>query len=98
MTIEQTRSYAYKHPHIVSLGKSSTYAIDKWELYTGTIRDLLYDILLNEKEPMTAEELYNEVALIYPNTNIKIYKDFEDRRKAYFEDLIEFLYTYGFEV
>ena len=71
MTIEQTRSYAYKHPHIVSLGKSSTYAIDKWELYTGTIRDLLYDILLNEKEPMTAEELYNEVALIYPNTNIK---------------------------
>ena len=32
------------------------------------------------------------------NKNMKIYKEFEDRRKAYFEDLIEFLYTYGFEV
>ena len=32
------------------------------------------------------------------NKNMKIYKDFEDRRKAYFKDLIEFLYTYGFEV
>jgi hypothetical protein len=64
MTIEQTRSYAYKHPHVVSLGKSSTYAIDKWELYTGTIRDLLYDILSVEEEPMSVEELYNEVSLI----------------------------------
>ena len=71
MTIEQTRSYAYKHPHVVSLGKSSTYAIDKWELYTGTIRDLLYEILSDEEEPMSIEELYNEVSLIYPNTSIK---------------------------
>ncbi len=71
MTIEQTRSYAYKHPHVVSLGKSSTCAIDKWELYTGTIRDLLYDILYDKEEPMSIEELYNEVSLIYPNTSIK---------------------------
>ena len=71
LTIEQVRADLFKHPRIVALGKSSTYAIDKWELYTGTIRDLLYDILLDEKEPMTAEELYNEVSLIYPNTSIK---------------------------
>ena len=71
LTIEQVRSDMYKHPHIKSLGKLSTYAIDKWELYTGTIRDLLYDILSLEKEPMHIEELYNEVSLIYPNTSIK---------------------------
>jgi hypothetical protein len=30
--------------------------------------------------------------------NRKIYKEFEDRRKIYFEELIEYLHTYGFEV
>ena len=71
LTTEQIRSDALRHYHIVPLGKSSTYAIDKWELYTGTIRDLLHDILSNEEEPMSIEELYNEVSLIYPNTSIK---------------------------
>ena len=71
LTVEQIRGDALRHYHIVPLGKSSTYAIDKWELYTGTIRDLLYDILSKEEEPMSIEELYNEVSLIYPNTNIK---------------------------
>lgn len=71
LTIEQVRSDMYRHPHIKSLGKLSTYAIDKWELYTGTIRDLLYDILSVENDPMHIEELYNEVSLIYSNTSIK---------------------------
>lgn len=71
LTIEQVRSDMYKHPHIEPLGKLSTYAIDKWELYTGTIRDLLYDILSRRKEPMHIDELYNEVSLVYSNTSIK---------------------------
>lgn len=71
MTIEHVRTEALKHPHIEPLGKSSTYALDKWELYIGTIRDLLYDLLSAEKGPMHIEELYNEVSLIYPNTSIK---------------------------
>ena len=71
MTIENVRTQTLKHPHIEPLGKSSTYAIDKWELYIGTIRDLLYDILSVEKEPMYIEDLYNEVSLIYPDTSIK---------------------------
>lgn len=71
MTIESIRAQTLKHPHIEPLGKSSTYAIDKWELYIGTIRDLLYDILSVEKEPMYIEDLYDEVSLIYPNTSIK---------------------------
>lgn len=71
ITIEQVRTDALKHPHIKPLGKLSTYAIDKWNLYTGTIRDLLYEILSNEKEPMHINDLYDKVTFIYPNTNIK---------------------------
>lgn len=71
ITIEQVRMDAQKNPRIVSLGKSSTYAIDKWNLYTGTIRDLLYDILSKEDEPLNIKDLCNKVSSIYPRTNSK---------------------------
>jgi len=71
LTIEQVRVYTLRHPHICALGKTSKYTIDKWEFYTGTIRDLLYDILSNEKDPMLIEDIYDKISLIYPKTNIK---------------------------
>ena len=70
-TIEQVKADIQRHPEIVPLGKSSSYAIKEWNLYTGTIRDLLYDILSNESTPISIEELYNKVSQIYPNTSIK---------------------------
>lgn len=70
-TIEQVKADIQRHPEIVPLGKTSSYAIKEWNLYTGTIRDLLYDILSNESTPISIEELYNKVSQIYPNTSIK---------------------------
>lgn len=32
------------------------------------------------------------------HNNIKIYMEFDDRRKGYFEDLLEFIQSYGFFV
>lgn len=70
-TTEQVKGDIQRHPEIVPLGKSSSYALKEWKLYTGTIRDLLYDILSNESTPISIEELYNKVSQIYPNTSIK---------------------------
>lgn len=70
-TTEQVKADIQRHPEIVPLGKSSSYALKEWNLYTGTIRDLLYDILSNESTPISIEELYNKVSQIYPNTSIK---------------------------
>ena len=70
-TTEQVKADIQRHPEIVPLGRSSSYAIKEWNLYTGTIRDLLYDILSNESTPISIEELYKKVSQIYPNTSIK---------------------------
>ena len=90
-TTEQVKADIQRHPEIVPLGKSSSYAIKEWNLYTGTIRDLLYDILSNESTPISIEELYNKVSQIYPNTSIKSISSTmasdEQERFVRFEDL-----------
>ena len=43
--------------NITPLGKTSTYAIDKWNISSQSIRDLSYDILCSSNRPLTLEEL-----------------------------------------
>ena len=91
VTIEQIKADIQRHPEIVALGKSSSYALKEWNLYTGTIRDLLYDILSNESTPICIAELYKKVSQIYPNTSIKSITSTmasdEQERFVRFEDL-----------
>ena len=69
----QIRSYLLKDNRICSIGKTSNYALVKWDVYTGTIRDLLYETLENSNDPLTIEELLPYICCKY-NTNAKSLK------------------------
>jgi len=54
---EQLRQSIISADNIKALGKTSTYAIDKWNFQTDGIRDLAYDILCNSSRPLKLEEI-----------------------------------------
>lgn len=61
-------------PHLIGtkgicpIGKTSCYSIDKWNLYTGTIRDLIFETLETSDRPLTAEELLPYIQTEYDTT------------------------------
>lgn len=59
---EQLRPSLIYSNKIKALGKTSTYAIDKWNFQTKSIRDLAYDILCNSSHPLKLEELVDILA------------------------------------
>lgn len=54
---KEIRAHLINAENITPLGKTSTYAIDKWNISSQSIRDLSYDILCNSNRPLTLEEL-----------------------------------------
>lgn len=54
---EQMRTHLINAENIKSLGKTSTYVIDKWNFKTEGIRDLAYDILKNSSRPLKLKEI-----------------------------------------
>lgn len=68
----QIKPFLYKHEHIRSIGKQSLYGLDSWKnLYFGTIRDLMFEIISASDEPVHIGEIYEKVVEYYPETNIK---------------------------
>lgn len=53
----QLRPYLLKDERICPKGKTSCYALTEWNIYTGTIKDLIYETLFKSDLPLTAEEL-----------------------------------------
>ena len=65
----QIKPYLFRHPHIRSIGKTSLYALDKWEnVYFGTIRNLLQEILAASESPLRMDEIFEKVKPVFPNT------------------------------
>lgn len=54
---QDLRAHLVNAEKITTLGKTSTYAIDKWNISSQSIRDLAYDILRDSSRPMKLEEL-----------------------------------------
>lgn len=71
MSIEKLRSDILRHPNIKSIGKKSTYTLDKWNVYTGTIKELLYEILSKSNNPLELKDLYEIIVMRFPSTTEK---------------------------
>lgn len=55
---------------IMPIGKSARYALTEWtDVYKGSIRDLVADILKKSKTPMHIDEIMKKVLPAYPYTN-----------------------------
>lgn len=66
----QIKSFLFKHKHIKSIGKTSCYGLDTWEdVYFGSIRDLLVDLLSASDIPLHIDLLFSGVSEHYPNTS-----------------------------
>ncbi|MBQ9191416.1 MAG: hypothetical protein IJ142_07425 [Bacteroidaceae bacterium] len=66
----QIKSFLYKHKHIKAIGKTSCYGLDTWEdVYFGSIRDLLVDLLSASDIPLHIDLLFDGVCEHYPNTS-----------------------------
>ncbi|MDO4822728.1 MAG: DNA-directed RNA polymerase subunit alpha C-terminal domain-containing protein [Bacteroidales bacterium] len=75
----QIRSWLFRHPNIKPIGHTSRYGLDNWgNVFYGTIRDLLMELLKESDVPIHIEQLYNAVTEHYPNTNIKSLKSLLD--------------------
>lgn len=69
----------FRHPNIKPIGHTSRYGLDNWgNVFYGTIRDLLMELLKESDVPIHIEQLYNAVTEHYPNTNIKSLKSLLD--------------------
>lgn len=66
--MSQIRQYLVKHNSIRPIGKTSCYALKEWNTYTGTIRNLIYDILSSSPVPLTAKEIHVHIQKIYVTT------------------------------
>lgn len=60
----------FRHKHIKAIGKTSCYGLDSWEdVYFGSIRDLLVDLLSVSDTPLHLDLLFDGVSEHYPNTS-----------------------------
>ena len=67
----QLRPALQNHPNIKAIGKSSRYGLDCWkDIFFGSIRDLIIEILENSERPLHITEIFDKVIIHYPNTNI----------------------------
>ena len=53
----QLRPYLAKDERICPIGKTSCYTLLKWDTFTGTLKDLIYNTLLDSEAPLTAEDI-----------------------------------------
>lgn len=68
----QIRPWLFRHEHIKAIGNTSRYGLDCWDnIFYGTIRDLLVDILSKSDTPVHLQQLLESVKEHYPNTHIK---------------------------
>lgn len=66
----QIKSFLFKHKHIKAIGKTSCYGLDSWEdVYFGSIKDLLVDLLSASATPLHIDLLFDGVSEHYPNTS-----------------------------
>ncbi len=66
---ESIRSSLINSEDIVAMGKASTYALKSWNVFTGTIRDKIYEILEASESPLSIDEIYESVKDDFPTTN-----------------------------
>lgn len=94
VSIENIRSDIQRHPNIKPIGKKSTYSIDKWNVYTGTIIELIYNILGNSDNPIGIKDLYDIIVLKFPSTSEKSITTllFKDDRFVRYEGWLYGLY------
>jgi len=65
----QIRHYLLRSDKIGSIGKTSTYGLLEWDnVYFGSIRDLLSEILSTAQAPLSITDLMDRVHEIYPRT------------------------------
>lgn len=65
---DQLRRMLWMHPAIRAVGKQSTYGLDSWnDVYYGSIRDLLTDILAASDRPVPVDRLLVTVRQHYPD-------------------------------
>lgn len=88
----QIKPSMFKHEHIKAIGKSSCYALDSWEdVYFGSIRDLLVDLLSASDIPLHIDDIFESVTEHYPNTTkaslLSTMEDEEQHRFVEFEGL-----------
>lgn len=62
------RPYLIKDERICPVGKTSCYTLAKWDAFTGTLKDLIYNALLESELPLTAEELCVKIQELYITT------------------------------
>lgn len=68
----QIRTHLFRHPSIKPIGNTSRYGLESWKnIFYGTIRDLLVELLQASKDPMHIKQLYEAVLEHYPKTSIK---------------------------
>ena len=67
---EHVRGKVLRSEAIVPIGKSSRYTLAEWDnVYRGSIRDLVVDILKKSKAPMHINEIMEKVLPAFPYTN-----------------------------
>jgi hypothetical protein len=67
----QLRPAIINSEDIVALGKTGMYALKQWNLFTGTIRDCAYMILMREPEPLSDDLLVEKVKEHFPNSTFR---------------------------
>lgn len=65
------RPFIQKDNRIESIGRTSTYKLKSWKDYSGSIPQLLVDILTTHPEPITSAKLSAEALLYRPNSTRK---------------------------
>lgn len=81
---EKLRTHLVKDNRICTIGKTSRYALVEWNIYTGTIRDLIYDTLSKIKKPLTAKELLPYISKIHKTTARNIRSSVVSEKKGRF--------------
>lgn len=67
---EHVRGKVLRSEAIVPIGKSSRYTLAEWDnVYRGSIRELVVDILKKSKAPMHINEIMEKVLPAFPYTN-----------------------------
>ena len=69
-SFEHVRGKVLRSEAIVPIGKSSRYTLAEWDnVYRGSIRELVVDILKKSKAPMHINEIMEKVLPAFPYTN-----------------------------
>lgn len=64
----QLRPYLARDERICPIGKTSCYTLLKWDTFTGTLKDLIYNTLLDSEVPLTAEDICEIIHETYDTT------------------------------